>query len=99
MTDQKHFYIYILAEKKHGFIYIGLTSNLPKRVWEHKEGVADGHTKTHSIKRLVYYEVHDNFEAAEQREKKLKRWRRAWKDALIEENNPDWNELYHEICK
>lgn len=95
----KKFCVYILASKKNGFLYTGLTSNLPKRVWEHREAVVDGHTKTYSIKRLVYYEVHDAFEAAEQREKAIKRWRRAWKDALIDESNPDWNDLYAEICK
>ncbi len=95
----KRFYVYILASKKKGFLYIGLTSNLPKRVWEHKEGVADGHTKKYSIKRLVYFEVFDEFEPAERYEKKLKRWRRDWKEELIETKNPDWSDLYSEICK
>ena len=95
----KQFYVYILANKKNGFLYIGLTSNLPKRIWEHKESVVDGHTKKYNIKRLVHYEIYDSFEPAEQREKKLKRWRREWKDKLIAEANPDWNDLYKEICK
>ena len=95
----KRFYVYILASKKNGFLYIGLTSDLPKRIWEHREDVVDGHTKKYSIKRLVYYEIYDTFEPAEQREKKLKRWRREWKNALIESGNPDWNDLYKEICK
>ncbi|MCB9990846.1 MAG: GIY-YIG nuclease family protein [Rhodospirillales bacterium] len=95
----KIFYVYILANKRNGFLYIGLTSDLPKRVWEHKNGVVKGHTQKYSIKRLVYYEVFDNFEAAEQREKRLKRWRRAWKDELIETTNPDWNDLYKEVVK
>ena len=95
----KKFYVYILSNKKNGFIYIGMTSNLAKRVWEHKNEVVEGRTKKYSIKRLVYYEVHDNSEVAAHRERKLKRWRRAWKNDLIEEQNPDWNELYHEICK
>nr|WP_041794312.1 GIY-YIG nuclease family protein [Micavibrio aeruginosavorus] len=95
----KRFFVYILASKKDGFLYTGLTSDLPKRIWEHKEGVAEGHTKSYSIKRLVYYEIHDTFEQAEIREKRIKRWRREWKDRLIEENNPEWNDLYSEICK
>lgn len=95
----KRFFVYILASKKNGFLYTGLTSDLPKRIWEHKEGVAEGHTKSYSIKRLVYYEIHDTFEQAEIREKRIKRWRREWKDRLIEENNPEWNDLYSEICK
>ncbi|WP_041802920.1 GIY-YIG nuclease family protein [Micavibrio aeruginosavorus] len=95
----KIFYVYILASKKDGFLYTGLTSDLPKRIWEHKEGVAEGHTKSYSIKRLVYYEIHDTFEQAEIREKRIKRWRREWKDRLVEERNPEWNDLYSEICK
>lgn len=95
----KRFYVYILANKKNGFIYIGMTSDLQKRVWEHKNAVVDGHTKKYSIKRLVYYEIFDTFEPAAEREKKLKRWRREWKDELIGSANPEWNELYDEICK
>src|SRR5262249_23174212 len=98
MTMNKSFYVYILASKKNGFLYTGLTSNLPKRVWEHREGVAEGHTKTYSIKRLVYYEGHEEFESAEKREKLLKRWRRTWNNELIEKENPEWNDLYQEIC-
>lgn len=94
----KKFYVYILANKKKGFLYIGLTSNLPKRVWEHREGVVDGHTKKYSIKRLVYFEIYDEFDAAVLREKNLKLWRRQWKDELIEDKNPEWNDLYKTIC-
>lgn len=97
--EMKQFCVYILANKKNGFLYTGLTSNLQKRVWEHKEGVVEGHTKKYSIKRLVYFETHDNFESAEQREKRLKRWRRKWKDELIGTSNPDWNDLYYEITQ
>ena len=96
---EKKFYVYILASKKNGFLYTGLTSNLPKRSWEHKNSVVDGHTKKYSIKRLVYYEIFATFEPAALREKKLKRWRRNWKIELIESKNPDWNDLYNEICK
>ncbi|MEM6780805.1 MAG: GIY-YIG nuclease family protein [Pseudomonadota bacterium] len=95
----KTFYIYILASKKNGFLYTGLTSELPKRIWEHKNEVVEGHTKKYKIKRLVHYEVFEDFEAAVKREKQLKKWRRQWKIDLIEKANPDWNELYDEICK
>jgi putative endonuclease len=67
---------------------------LPKRTWEHKNEVVDGFTKKYSIKRLVYYEAHDRFEDAQEREKSIKRWRREWKVNLIEKANPDWNDLY-----
>jgi len=90
----KEFYVYILASKKHGFLYTGLTSDLIKRVWERKNEVIEGHTKKYSIKRLVYFERHDDFDQAVKREKQIKRWRRAWKDALIEKDNPDWRDLY-----
>lgn len=96
--NEKKFYVYIMASKKNGFLYIGLTSNLSKRIWEHREAVVEGHTKKYNIKRLVYFEVFDGFEEAEQREKKLKRWRRQWKNELIEKENLDWNDLYNKIC-
>ena len=95
----KKFYVYILAHKKNGFLYTGLTSNLPKRIWEHKNGVAEGHTKTYNIKRLVYFEIFDDFENAAAREKKLKKWRRQWKIDLIETNNPEWGDLYEKILQ
>ena len=96
--QNKRFYVYILANKKNGFLYIGMTSNPVKRVWEHKNAVIDGHTKKYSIKRLVYFEVYDDAENAAQRERTLKRWRRQWEDELIEKDNPDWNDLYTQIC-
>ena len=96
--SEKKFYIYILASKKGGFLYIGITSNLSKRIWEHKNEITKGHTSKYSIKRLVYYEVYDDFDNAVKREKTLKKWRRQWKIDLIEKNNPEWNELYREIA-
>lgn len=92
------FYVYFLANKKRGFIYTGMTSNLVKRIWEHKSEVTKGYTSKYSIKRLVYFETYNDFENAVKREKKLKKWLRAWKIALIEENNPNWNELYNDIA-
>jgi putative endonuclease len=94
----KQFHVYILASKKNGFLYIGMTSNLLKRIWEHREALVDGHTKKYSIKRLVYFETYDDPNIAAHRERTLKRWRREWKDALIEKNNPDWNDLYKTIA-
>ena len=88
------FYVYILASKKQGFLYTGMTTDLVKRTWEHKNGVVEGHTKKYSIKRLVYFEAHSNFEDAAKREKQIKRWRRAWKIEMIEKENADWNDLY-----
>ncbi len=93
----KQFYVYILASKERGTLYIGLTSDLIKRVYEHKNNLADGFTKKHSVKMLVYYEVHDNFESAVTREKRLKKWNRAWKIELIEDFNQGWKDLYDSL--
>ena len=90
----KSYYVYIMASQRHGTLYVGVTSNPTKRIWEHREGVADGFTKEHDIKTLVHIETFSDPENAIMREKKLKKWRRQWKINLIEENNPDWNDLY-----
>jgi putative endonuclease len=90
--------VYLLASKRNGTLYIGVTSDLVKRVWEHKNHVVDGFTKQHGVDQLVWYEVHETMESAIQREKALKEWQREWKLKLIEENNPDWNDLYGSIC-
>jgi len=95
---EKNFCVYILASRRDGTLYIGVTSDLPKRVWQHREGVVDGFTKEYGVKTLVWYEMHDNAESAITREKRLKKWNRAWKVRLIEERNPEWNDLYREIC-
>ncbi|MBI4809528.1 MAG: GIY-YIG nuclease family protein [Nitrosomonadales bacterium] len=89
---------YLLASKRNGTLYVGVTSDLVKRIWEHKNHVVDGFTKQHSVDQLVWYEVHETMETAIQREKALKEWQRAWKLKLIEENNPDWTDLYTSIC-
>jgi putative endonuclease len=91
------YYIYILASQRNGTLYTGVTSNLVRRVFEHKEGVADGFTKKYGIKQLVYFEVFDNPQNAIDREKQIKAWQRAWKIKLIEEANPHWNDLYADI--
>jgi putative endonuclease len=90
----KHFYVYILASRKHGTIYIGVTNDLIRRVYEHKETLVPGFTKEHGIDKLVCYEIFDDPESAIVREKRLKRWKRDWKVELIERDNPNWDDLY-----
>ena len=80
-----------------GTLYIGVTSHLQKRVWEHKHNVTDGFTKKYGLHMLVYYELHDTMESAIIREKQLKKWERAWKVRLIEELNPGWRDLYDSL--
>jgi putative endonuclease len=93
----KQFYVYILASKPNGTLYTGVTSNLIQRVWQHKHDVIQGFTRKYNVKTLVYYEVHENAESALKREKRIKRWRRAWKLGLIENSNPEWRDLYEDI--
>ena len=85
--------VYILASKQNGTLYIGVTSELAKRAWTHKNNVIEGFTKRYSVHRLVYYEMHPDMTSAIVREKQLKKWNRAWKLELIESNNPEWNDL------
>jgi putative endonuclease len=89
--------VYILASKRNGTLYIGVTSNLVKRVWEHKNDSVDGFTKRYNVHQLVWYEIHETMEAAIQREKQLKNWKRKWKLDLIEGPNPTWRDLYHQV--
>jgi putative endonuclease len=89
--------VYILASKPNGTLYVGVTSDLPKRVWEHRQGVVDGFSNKYSVKMLVYHEVHDTMDSAITREKQIKAWKRDWKVRLILENNPDWLDLYDQI--
>jgi putative endonuclease len=89
-------YVYVLASKPGGTLYIGVTNNLVRRIWEHREGLAEGFTKDHEVKTLVYFEVHGTVPLAIQREKTLKHWVRAWKVELIEKDNPSWRDLYDE---
>jgi putative endonuclease len=93
----RQFYVYILASWKNGTLYTGVTSDLVKRAWQHKNKQADGFSKKYNIDRLVYFEVHESAEAAIQREKQIKKWNRLWKLRLIEEVNPDWRDLYEDI--
>ena len=89
--------VYILASRRNGTVYIGVTSNLPQRVWQHKQGLVEGFTRIYGVHTLVWYEQHETMARAIVREKALKKWPRAWKVALIEESNPGWRDLYDEI--
>jgi putative endonuclease len=89
--------VYIMANRKNGAIYTGVTSDLPKRVWQHREGVADGFTKRYGCKMLVWFELHETMESAILREKQIKGGSRKTKLALIVETNPNWHDLYAEI--
>ncbi|MCD6486998.1 MAG: GIY-YIG nuclease family protein [Syntrophobacterales bacterium] len=89
--------VYILASKRNGTLYIGVTSDLVKRIWEHKNDIVEGFTKRYCVHQLVWYEIHENMESAIVREKRLKEWKRKWKLELIEKNNPDWKDLYNTI--
>ena len=85
--------VYILARASHSTFYTGVTSDLPGRIWQHRAGVVKGFTQRYSIKRLVWFEVHETMESAIRREKQIKRWRRAWKYDLINKDNPTWRDL------
>ena len=86
--------VYILASERNGTLYIGVTSNLPQRIWQHREGLVEGFTNRYSVKMLVWYEMHESMEFAIMREKALKKWRREWKLELIEQSNAQWRDLW-----
>jgi len=94
----KSSYVYILASGLNGTLYIGVTSDLIKRVWQHREGLAEGFTKRYGIKHLVWYEVHSEILEAIRREKQIKKWDRAWKIELVQKANPGWRDLYADIA-
>ncbi len=89
--------VYILANRRNGTLYIGVTSNLIQRVWQHKNDLIDGYSRRYSTHTLVWYESHERMENAIVREKRLKEWRRTWKLELIEKENPEWRDLYPEF--
>ena len=89
--------VYILASKRNGTLYVGVTSDLEKRIWEHRNNMVEGFTKRYGVHRLVWYELHESMESAIQREKRLKEWKRIWKLELIEGTNPNWQDLYPTI--
>lgn len=91
-------WVYILASRPRGTLYVGMTSDLLRRVTEHREGVVEGFTKDYGVKMLVYYEAHESLEAAVERERRIKRWARSWKIDLIRSRNPDWRDLFDELA-
>ena len=95
----KQYYVYLLASKRNGTLYIGVTNDLIKRIWQHKNNAVEGFTKKYNVHKLVYYETADNVNSAITREKQMKRWNRQWKIELIEKHNPTWKDLYYELCK
>ena len=90
--------VYMLASKRNGTLYVGVTSDLVQRVWQHRNELAEGFTKRYGVRRLVWYEIHESMESAILREMALKKWNRAWKIRLIRETNPAWKDLYDSIA-
>jgi putative endonuclease len=97
--QEKSYYSYILASKPYGTLYNGVTDDLVRRVWEHKNDLVEGFTKRYGVHKLVYYEQCGSIEGAITREKQIKKWKRRWKIELIEKMNPHWKDLYDEIIK
>ena len=95
---ERHPCVYILASRRNGTLYTGVTSNLVKRIWQHRNDLVDGFTRRYQVHALVWYELHETMESAIRREKAIKNWKRAWKLRLIEERNPYWRDLYDEVA-
>lgn len=93
----RRYFVYIMASRKNGTLYIGVTSNLKRRVFEHRNGIIDGFTKEYGVHKLVYYEEQGDINVAIKREKQLKKWRRIWKIELIEKQNINWDDLYQKL--
>lgn len=93
------YYVYIMASKKNGTLYIGVTNNLTRRVYEHKNDLIEGFTKKYGVHKLVYYEQINDIDSEIEREKKLKKWNRRWKIGLIQKFNPNWHDIYDELTK
>ena len=91
------YYVYILASRKRGTLYIGVTNDVARRVWEHRNGFGSEFVAKYGVTRLVYVELHDDIERARQRERTMKEWKRSWKIQLIEKDNPEWTDLYENI--
>ncbi len=90
-------YVYIMASKRNGVLYIGSTTDLVKRIWEHRISVVPSFTSKYRVHRLIFYEIHQDYYYALTRERQMKKWERAWKVRLIEKDNPEWKDLYMEI--
>ena len=93
------FCVYLLASRPQGTLYVGVTSNLVRRVWQHKTNAVPGFSSRYGVDRLVWFEIHSLWDAAIRREKQIKEWKRAWKIQLIESDNPQWIDLYYELSK
>jgi putative endonuclease len=89
--------VYLLTNRRHGTLYVGVTSDLVQRIWQHRQHVADGFSKRYHLDRLVWYELHQDMPSAIRREKAIKEWKRAWKVQLIEASNPAWDDLYPQL--
>jgi putative endonuclease len=96
---ERHYYVYILASRMYGTLYVGITNNLIRRMWEHKNDVVAGFSKDYRVHRLVWFEVHETPIGAITREKQIKKWNRDWKVNLIQAKNPQWNDLYESIVQ
>ena len=96
--NEKQPCVYLLASKKNGTLYIGVTTNLVQRIYKHKNGLTEGFAGKYDVQRLVYYEGHGTMESAINREKQIKAWQRRWKIDLIEANNPEWRDLYEDLA-
>ncbi len=94
---EKRYWVYILASQRNGTLYVGVTNDLARRTWEHKEGFVKGFTKDYAVHRLVYYEEYADSVSAIAREKQIKKWNRAWKIKRIEEQNPQWRDLSNDL--
>ncbi len=97
MSAKEAFYVYMLASRRYGTLYVGMSSNLMKRIWDHKSGEISGFTKKYKVHSLVWYERHETAESAIKRERNLKEWKRQWKVELIEKSNPEWFDLYPDL--
>jgi putative endonuclease len=98
-SNMKTYWVYLLASRPRGTLYVGMTNNLFRRLYEHREGLVEGFTKAHNVKMLVYYEEHTTAIGAIQREKNIKHWSRAWKINLIRSMNPDWRDLWDDVVR
>jgi putative endonuclease len=96
---ERHYYVYILASRMYGTLYVGITNNLIRRIWEHKNDVVAGFSKDYRVHRLVWFEAHETPIGAITREKQIKKWNRDWKVNLIQAQNPEWNDLYESIVQ
>ncbi len=96
--NHQTYYVYIMASRRNGTLYIGVTNDLIQRVYEHKNGLVEGFTDTYRVHKLVYWEQSENIESAIEREKQLKHWKRKWKLELIEEHNASWDDLYEQLA-